>query len=52
MTYIAGFMFISEKMIILEYLLVLGSSYLIIGLGLGLVQRSKIITEAKAESDK
>ena len=52
MTYIAGFMFISEKMIILEYLLVLGSSYLIIGLGLGLVQRSKIIAEAKAESDK
>ena len=52
LTYIAGFMFISEKMIILEYLLVLGSCYLIIGLGLGLVQRSKIIEEAKAESEK
>ncbi|MCQ2054072.1 MAG: CDP-alcohol phosphatidyltransferase family protein [Fibrobacter sp.] len=52
-TYIAGFMFISQKMIILEYLLLLVACYIVIGFGVGLVQRSKIIEEAKAcSSDK
>ena len=47
-TYICGFMFISDKIpFITEYLLVLCSSYLIIGFGMGLVQRKKIIEEAK-----
>ena len=50
-TYICGFMFISDKIpFITEYLLVLCSSYLIIGFGLGLVQRKKII--ANAEKNK
>lgn len=47
-TYVSGFMFISEKMIILEYLLVLVACYLIIGFGVGLILRSKIIEEANA----
>jgi CDP-diacylglycerol--serine O-phosphatidyltransferase len=43
-------MFISDKIpFITEYLLVLCSSYLIIGFGMGLVQRKKIIEEAKEE---
>ena len=41
-------MFITEKMIILEYLLVLVACYLVIGFTVGLVQRGKIIEEAKA----
>jgi CDP-diacylglycerol--serine O-phosphatidyltransferase len=52
LTYIAGFLFFSEKMFLLEYLLVLVVSYLTIGLAIGLIQRNKIIEEAKAESDK
>ena len=47
-TYIAGFAFITEKMILLEYLLVLVACYMIIGFTVGLIQRSKIIEEAKA----
>ena len=47
-TYIGGFMFITENMILLEYLLVLVACYMIIGFAIGLVQRSKIIEEAKA----
>ena len=47
-TYVSGFMFITEKMIILEYLLVLVACYLIIGFAVGLIQRGKIIEEAKA----
>ena len=47
-TYVCGFMFITEKMIILEFLLVLIACYLIIGLTVGLVQRKKIIEDAKA----
>ncbi len=49
LTYIAGFMFISDRVpFLLEYLLILVASYMIIGFGIGLVQRSKIIEEAKA----
>ena len=49
LTYIAGFMFISEKVpYVLEYLLVLGGCYLVIGFSVGLINRSKIIEEAKA----
>ena len=51
-TYIAGFMFVSENILLLEYLLVLVASYMVIGLAIGLIQRGKIIEEAKAESDK
>ena len=51
-TYIAGFMFVSENILLLEYLLVLVASYMTIGLAVGLIQRGKIIEEAKAESDK
>lgn len=47
-TYVSGFMFITEKMIILEYLLVLVACYLVIGFTVGLVQRGRIIEEAKA----
>lgn len=47
-TYVSGFMFFTEKMIILEYLLLLVGCYMSIGLIVGLVQRSKIIEEAKA----
>ena len=47
-TYICGFMFISEKVpFILEYLLTLCSSYLIIGFTVGLVQRKRIIENAE-----
>ena len=47
-TYICGFMFISEKVpFILEYLLILCSSYLIIGFTVGLVQRKRIIENAE-----
>jgi CDP-diacylglycerol--serine O-phosphatidyltransferase len=41
-------MFISEKVpFILEYLLILCSSYLIIGFTVGLIQRKKIIENAE-----
>ena len=47
-TYICGFMFISDKIpFITEYLLILCSSYLVIGFTLGLVQRKKIIEGAE-----
>ena len=47
-TYVCGFLFISEKVpFILEYLLVLCSSYLIIGFTVGLIQRKSIIEEAE-----
>lgn len=50
-TYVSGFMFVSEKVpFITEYLLVLMSCYLIIGFSLGLIQRKKIIAEAEAEA--
>lgn len=52
-TYICGFMFVSEKVpFVTEYLLVLMCAYLVIGFGLGLIQRKKIIAEAEAESKK
>lgn len=51
-SYIAGFAFISENIYLLEYLLVLVACYMIIGLTVGLVQRKKIIEEAKAEKAK
>ncbi|WP_407444630.1 CDP-alcohol phosphatidyltransferase family protein [Fibrobacter sp.] len=51
-TYVAGFMFISEKMILLEYLLVLVACYMVIGFAVGLVQRSKIIEEAAASKEE
>ena len=48
LTYICGFMFISDKIpFMLEYLLALCSTYLIVGFTFGLVQRKKIIEEAK-----
>ena len=47
-TYVCGFLFITEKMIILEFLLVLVACYMIIGLAVGLIQRKNIIEEAKA----
>jgi len=47
-TYVSGFMFFTEKMIILEYLLLLVGCYMTIGLVVGLVQRKNIIEEAKA----
>jgi CDP-diacylglycerol--serine O-phosphatidyltransferase len=47
-TYICGFLFISEKVpFILEYLLVLCSTYLVVGFTIGLVQRKKIIENAE-----
>lgn len=51
-TYFAGFMFVSDAVpFLLEYLLILVASYMIIGFGLGLANRSKIIEEAKASKD-
>lgn len=51
-TYVSGFMFITANIYILIYLLVLIACYLTIGLIVGLVQRSKIIEEAKALEQK
>jgi len=52
-TYVCGFMFITANIYIMEYLLVLIACYLVIGLAIGLVQRNKIIEEAKAlENEK
>lgn len=49
LTYIAGFMFVSPSVpFLLEYLLILVVGYMSIGFGIGLVNRSKIIEEAKA----
>lgn len=53
LTYIAGFMFISDKVpFLLEYLLILVASYMIIGFTIGFIQRGKIIEEAKAAKDE
>ena len=52
LTYVSGFMFISPKVpFIMEYLLILMASYLVIGFTLGIIDRSKIIAEAKPEED-
>lgn len=49
-TYIAGFMFVSESTpFVTEYLLTIMSVYLVAGFGSGLIFRSKIIAEAQAE---
>lgn len=47
-TYVAGFTFITEKPIVLGFLLVLVGCYMSIGLAVGLIQRKSIIEEAKA----
>ncbi len=53
LTYISGFMFVSPDVpFITEYLLVLMASYLIIGFSIGLVQRQKIIAEARESQSK
>ena len=49
LTYVAGLLFYNEKVpFILEYLLILGSCYMLIGFGIGIVKRKDIIEEAKA----
>lgn len=49
LTYVAGLLFYNEKVpFILEYLLILGTCYMLIGFGVGLVYRKQIIEEAKA----
>jgi CDP-diacylglycerol--serine O-phosphatidyltransferase len=49
LTYVAGLLFYNEKVpYILEYLLLLGVSYMVIGFGIGIVNRKEIIKEAKA----
>ncbi len=47
-SYIAGFMFISQSLYVLTYLLILVACYMVIGFTIGLVQRNKIIEEANA----
>ncbi len=48
LTYVAGLLFYSEKVpFILEYVLILGTCYMLIGCGVGLVYRKQIIEEAK-----
>lgn len=48
LTYVAGLLFYNEKVpFILEYLLILGTCYMLIGFGVGLVYRKQIIEEAK-----
>lgn len=52
-TYVSGFMFVSPDVpFITEFLLILMASYLTIGFTIGLIQRKKIIEEAKAEQKK
>lgn len=52
-TYIAGFMFVSEKVpFVLEYLLLLIVCYMVIGFGIGIIQRTRIIEEAKAAKEE
>ncbi|MBQ7078784.1 MAG: CDP-alcohol phosphatidyltransferase family protein [Fibrobacter sp.] len=47
LTYVAGILFYNEKVpFILEYLLLLGVSYMVIGFGVGLANRKQIIEEA------
>ena len=49
LTYVAGLLFYNEKVpYILEYLLILGTSYMVIGFGVGIIYRKQIIEEAKA----
>ena len=49
LTYVAGILFYNEKVpFILEYLLILGASYMLIGFGVGLAYRKQIIEEAQA----
>jgi CDP-diacylglycerol--serine O-phosphatidyltransferase len=49
LTYVAGILFYNPKVpFILEYLLLLGASYMLIGFGVGLAYRKQIIEEAKA----
>ena len=48
LTYVAGLLFYNEKIpFILEYLLILGTCYMLIGFGVGLACRKQIIEEAK-----
>ncbi len=52
-TYVCGFTFVSESIpFVTEYLLILMACYIVIGFGLGLVQRKKIIAEAMEEQKK
>ena len=47
LTYVAGLLFYNEKVpFILEYLLILGTCYMLIGFGVGLANRKQIIEEA------
>jgi CDP-diacylglycerol--serine O-phosphatidyltransferase len=49
LTYVAGILFYNPKVpFILEYLLILGGSYMVIGFAVGLIYRKQIIEEAKA----
>ena len=50
-TYVAGFMFITEKPIVLAFLLLLVGCYMSIGLAVGLIQRKNIIEEAKGSKN-
>ena len=53
LTYVAGILFYNEKVpYILEYLLILGGSYMLIGFGVGLAYRKQIIEEAKAAKNE
>ena len=53
LTYVAGILFYNEKVpYILEYLLILGTSYMVIGFGVGIVKRKEIIEEAKAAKNE
>lgn len=52
-TYISAFFFVTDTIPFLyEYLLLLVGGYLTIGLAVGLINRKKIIAEAKAEKEK
>ena len=49
LTYVAGILFYNPKVpFILEYLLILGGSYMVIGFAVGIIYRKQIIEEAKA----
>ena len=52
-TYFCAFFFVTDTIPFLyEYLLLLVGGYLVIGLAVGLINRKKIIAEAKAEKEK
>lgn len=52
-TYFCAFFFVTDTIPFLyEYLLLLVGGYLVIGLAIGLINRKKIIAEAKAEKEK